>query len=745
MFIKKTVTLLSFIILISSIISQNNIKLYDAKTLEPLAFAHVSITNKLDNKKFQTSSDEFGNVELSNEVTGKVDIEVSHVSYQTLYKTIEIAKINSLYLFPYDEKIEQVVVTANMKDVTTKESIYKIEVIDKEEIESMAANTLEDVLMYHEKFEISHDVLGTSISMQGLGGQNIKIMIDGVPIIGRMNGQIDISKINLNNIDRIEIVEGPLSVIYGSNALAGVINLITKKTSKKKINTALNTFYQTTGNYNIDAQVSYKAKNHFFNLSGGRYFFGGWHDGKYDRDLSWDPKESYFSDFSYVYKTKTDWSNRIKFSYFQDKLLDRKNPSGPFSKADDVWFKTRRIDLAYILSGSYKENFYIHSTNGYNNYQRIKNTYTKDLSTLETSLKENSLFSNFQDTTLLHQYISRTSIAYNNKESKYNYQIGYDLSIETGKGKRFYKDNNKEIILADIVAFATFTYKPIKKLSIQPAIRYGYNSKFTTIPTVSASIKYDFTENLIWRISYGMGFRSPTLKEMYLNFVDINHNIQGNKDLKPEKSHNVSTNLDYTKNIKLHKLNFKLNGFFNHKYDGIILAQKLNSTDETEYTYVNSYKYQTLGFDFDLSYRYKNFNVSNGFSYVGRYNQEKENNKELQQFFFKPIYSLNASYNIKKIGLKFSFFNKLVGGYSDYYLDDNDNFVAVKLNAYDIMDFNISETIWKQRITLTAGIKNILDVKTVNQSIGSGGAHSSRYGTSISTGRSYFVGFKIKY
>ena len=725
--------------------AQSYVKIYDAKTLDPLAFAHVSYTTLADNKHFNTTSDENGKVEFSTDIEGKIYLEITYIGYQSLIKTITLGNVNSLYLFPYDEKIDEVVVTANPVELSTKQSHYKIEIISREEIDSKASNTLEDVLMNNESIELKHDVLGTSITMQGLSGANVKVMIDGVPVIGRMNGEIDISKINLSNIERIEIVEGPLSVIYGSNALAGVINLITKKSQKNVFGANLNLFYQTIGNYNIDAQVSYKFKRHYFSLNGGRYFFGGWNEDKTKRDLSWDPKETYFSDVNYVYRTSKDYFHRIKGSFYTDRMLDRKNRTGPFTKADDQWFKTRRIDVSYMLKGTYKENYYLQSTNAYNNYQRIKNTYTKDLSTLETTLKENSAFSNYQDTTVLHQYISRTSIAYNDKTSKYNYQIGYDLNIETGKGKRFYKDDKKEIVIGDIVVFATFTYKPSDKLSIQPAMRYGYNSKFTTTPTLSASIKYDFTKDFIWRVSYGMGYRAPTLKEMYLSFQDINHNISGNEDLKAEKSHNVSTNIDYYTKLNLHKFRFKLNGFFNHKYDGIILSQTINTTDETEYTYMNAYKYQTLGFDFNIKYNIKNLSINTAFSYIGTYNSEKEQNENLKQFFFKPVYTLNVSYDIKKWGLKISAFNKFTGTYFDYFVDQNKNFVPLKRESYDLLDLTASKTFWKKRIRINAGIKNILDIKSIDQNTGSGGVHSSSTGTQISTGRSYFVGLKFNY
>ena len=82
------------------------------------------------------------------------------------------------------------------------------------------------------------------MSLQGLSGEHIKFLIDGVPVIGRMDGNVDLSQLNMYNVDHIEIVEGPMSVIYGSNALAGAVNIITKENKKAKLTGTTN--YQTT-------------------------------------------------------------------------------------------------------------------------------------------------------------------------------------------------------------------------------------------------------------------------------------------------------------------------------------------------------------------------------------------------------------------------------------------------------------------------------------------------------------------
>ena len=119
-----------------------------------------------------------------------------------------------------------------------------MKLIGKDRIESKAANNLSDILSDELGIRLSNDPsTGTSMSLQGITGENIKILIDGVPVIGRLDGNIDLSQINLDNVSQIEMVEGPMSVIYGSNALGGVINIITENNSHAQYKTSVNSYF----------------------------------------------------------------------------------------------------------------------------------------------------------------------------------------------------------------------------------------------------------------------------------------------------------------------------------------------------------------------------------------------------------------------------------------------------------------------------------------------------------------------
>src|SRR5690606_26026237 len=115
-------------------------------------------------------------------------------------------------------------------------SIYQVEVISAEDIKNQAGNTIADVLNQNLNIQInpSSGTGDSNISMMGLNGSYVKVLVDNIPLVSDsgFGNDIDLTKINLNHVERIEIVKGSMGVDYGNNALAGIINIITKKSSK---------------------------------------------------------------------------------------------------------------------------------------------------------------------------------------------------------------------------------------------------------------------------------------------------------------------------------------------------------------------------------------------------------------------------------------------------------------------------------------------------------------------------------
>ncbi|MFT7010270.1 MAG: outer membrane receptor for ferrienterochelin and colicins, partial [Flavobacteriales bacterium] len=295
---KHLITILLFI-LVGSGFSQNYKVIVVDVSNKVIPFVNTQVTYEFNNQKkeLQTLSNGEGVLFIDTNWIN-VKLKLKHVSYQTKFSTVN-SKNKKVMMYLDNTELTTFVVTGQYSSSSVDESVHKVKVIDSKRIEAQGAVNLQELMEQEMNVRVSQDnTLGSSMSIQGLSGENVKILIDGVPVVGRMNGSIDLSQINLNNIERVEIVEGPLSVNYGTNALAGTINLITKK-NKKKFGARAEGYYETIGQYNFNASVDLAIKSHAFTFSGGRNFFDGYSEVDTSRVQQWRPKEQLFGAIKY--------------------------------------------------------------------------------------------------------------------------------------------------------------------------------------------------------------------------------------------------------------------------------------------------------------------------------------------------------------------------------------------------------------------------------------------------------------
>ena len=131
------------------------------------------------------------------------------------------------------ERLEEVVVTGESQVMSLSKKLFTVGVIDQKGITQLAGNNLADVLTQNLNITIVPDASTgkSTVSMFGLDGEYVKVLIDGIPIASDngIGNNIDISQINLEDVERVEIIEGSAGVLYGDNAVAGVINIVTKR------------------------------------------------------------------------------------------------------------------------------------------------------------------------------------------------------------------------------------------------------------------------------------------------------------------------------------------------------------------------------------------------------------------------------------------------------------------------------------------------------------------------------------
>ena len=193
------------------------------------------ITVSLKNTVFGGMSDGDGNFEFAappGEYTMVVQSVTAH--RKEFPVTIETGREN---VFPNIEvkedinQLEEVVVTGQFSPQSMKNSLYKVRSVNSDQIRQKAPLDVQSLLNTEIGIRLSNDMaLGeTDFELMGMSGNNVKILMDGIPMIDRGSTKQSLSQLDVNRIERVEIVEGPMSVVYGTDALAGVINIITKR------------------------------------------------------------------------------------------------------------------------------------------------------------------------------------------------------------------------------------------------------------------------------------------------------------------------------------------------------------------------------------------------------------------------------------------------------------------------------------------------------------------------------------
>jgi len=722
---------------VCNIHAQNSFLLKDSEMGTVIAGAHVKMTdaNNADNHKYNVSDI---NGKISVPFSGKYKVNISYIGYRTI-DTLLGPGNHTIPLVMLETMLKPVQLVSDFIPRGEDAMVQKVTVIDRQRIEQQGAQNLRDLLSNDLNVRITQDnALGSFVAMQGVGGANVKIMIDGVPVIGRLDGNIDLSQINLNNIERVEIIQGPASAAYGTNALGGIINLITKKDNLKTLEVGATAYYESVGQYNADGNLSFAQKGHTVRLSGGRYFFDGYsYLDSTNRAMQWKPKRQVFGEAQYSYKLK-DMTFRYTGAYFNEKIENKGRPNAPFGiNALDEYYITNRLNNTVAITGYVKRRHHIDITNNYSIFVRNVNTYSKDLVTLDRNLLKGT-----EDKFDL--VMSRGIYTYSGASEKLLVQAGYDINFETGSGPRI-KDGKQNI--GDYAGFASAEYTAWKRFTMKPSLRYGYNSRYR-MPVIPAfSFKIQAHKYVQIRAGYSRGFRAPDLKELFFEFIDVNHNIIGNEALKAESSHNLNGSITFKMNKKAYAFSVEPSGFYNDILNRITLVytDQMSPNGLQVYTNMNIGRYRAAGARINLTFAYKGLSVAGGFTYTG-VSQNVLSQDAGVPFLYYPEARGNVSYTWAKGGLTGNVFYKYNGRQPFLYSDENGETRQGSIQSYNTLDLSITKTFFKKSLRVSVYGKNMLNVRNLIQNgassdggahSGGGGAISSAWGRTVAVGVSY--------
>ena len=647
--------------------------------------------------------------------------------------------------------LDEFVVTGQLVAQSLKNSVYQVRTIDSERIAARGATNLQSILNTELGIRFSNDLtLGTSdIQLMGMSGQNVKILLDGIPMVDRGSTRESLGQIDINTIERIEIVEGPMSVIYGTDALAGVINLITKKVHSGD-NLILNARIQEEtagkeynalskkGTHNESVGVTWQNRSLQFSGNVTRNNFGGWQGNFTGRAKAWMPKDQMLYSAGMRFQ-RNKWNVWYRFNGTDETIMSEGNRNAITLIAADKDYNTYRWFHQVQSELKLNDKLNVNAVLSYTDYSRKTLSTNVDASGRETL----SLEPGAQDKSVFTTTFFRGTALYK-AGSHFSLLAGFDFSDNQSSGARILGS-------PQILEYALFVAPEVKLGSIfklSPGLRFLKNSVYDAPPVIpSVNAKFSISKSLDLRMGYARGFRSPALRELYFDFHDASHSINGNTNLKAEYSNSFNSFLVWQSVRKpAMRLNTTLGGFYNVFHD--LIDTGVDPNDRTQTTYLNIFLFKTTGFTLDNKIFLKNLQASLGGSYIGRYNQfsaDPEQFGTLPEFVWSPEINANLLYRFSRIGASVNLFYKYSGKRPIYETTDQVHVKLAETDGYHMADLTFSKNLGKY-IHLLAGVKNLFNVTNLNNSsTDTGGAHSTGGSVPMSYGRSYFLGLNFQW
>lgn len=418
--------------------------------------------------------------------------------------------------------------------------------------------------------------MGNNMRIKGLSSRYVLFLVDGERMVSEgAGGNVNLDQIDVNNIERIEVINGAASALYGSNAVGAVINVITKN-PVHKFEAGVNGSWQNYNTMKFRADVGSVLKKFSVRAGGFRNSSDGY-------------------DVNGVYAAKyTDYGGDIKMGikpgksgrfninmtgrYFQHETF---NPAGSMN-ATHSFTQT----VAATLGGDYT------SADGRNNI-RASVGYDKyfDFDILER--KDNQ-----KDKVNDAGYISTRILDTYKASEKWEVVGGVEHNHETVFSKKSLGVTPTRKSLDDANLFGQVEFDPIKNLDLVAGARYTYHSQFGSAFSPKFSVMYNVS-GFTFRGGIGTAFRAPSIKELY---YDFDHQgmfwVYGNPDLKAENGLYSSLSVEYTKGT----FNASVSGYYNNIDNKITQYDVVNSLGELEKYYKNVSSATLSGVDVSASY-----------------------------------------------------------------------------------------------------------------------------------------------
>ncbi|TYA74351.1 TonB-dependent receptor plug domain-containing protein [Seonamhaeicola marinus] len=528
------------------------------------------------------------------------------------------------------QDLDEVIISATRTERQLSSLPLPAQIVSKKDIQASNSVRLNDILNEQTGLITIPDFGGgEGIQLQGLDSQYTLMLIDGVPMIGRSAGTFDLNRLTVGNIKQIEIVKGASSSLYGSEALGGVINIITER-PKNGFNGSLDYRIGTFNTGDLNNSLSYKKGKFGISTFINRYCSDGYDLDKSDALKTVDPFYNYTfnSKISYYLNAKTDiyLSGRF-YTQNQDYI-----PSETLSGEADVNEWNAHLKTSHKYNSKWHSYFEFYAT-------RYK---------ADEFLDENN--GNRFSESSFNQFLVRP-------EFRTTFKLNDITSFITGFGLTHETLNRTDFIEKPVFnspyLYAQYDGNLNENINLIVGLRYDDHNKYASQLSPKAAIRYELTKKLAIKGSVGYGFKAPDFRQLYFDFTNssVGYTVLGynalttaiprldtqgeirtlvipvsefENDLKPESSVAYNFGIDYNASSKF---KLSLNLFRNdveNLIDTRVIANKTNG--QNVFSYYNVHKVYTQGLEFNSSWKPNNqLKISGGYQLL--YAKDKEANE----------------------------------------------------------------------------------------------------------------------
>ncbi|MCU0380502.1 MAG: TonB-dependent receptor [Chitinophagaceae bacterium] len=528
----------------------------------------------------------------------------------------------------FDRQLEEVVVTATRSERKLSNVTVPTTLIAQKTIRQSGSLRLHDILGEQTGLFITQS-FGRGVQMQGLSPDYTLILLNGEPLIGRTGGVLDLSRVAVGNIRRIEIVKGPSSSLYGSEALGGVINIITDQATGRKLQADLRYGrFQT-----IDASLNGTIRS-------GKLTAGGFVNHNSSQGYSLKPNSltktvepfwRFTGQGNLAYQFNENSRFNLDLRYAKEQI---QNSIAVQNLGTVVVSKGRETnqDLNILPSYSYRFN------------QRLKTSFRGYLSQFRSqqALEVKNLVQGYDDQ--FRQDFYRI-------ENQTDIHISEKLETNVGGGfiKEYVASNRYDSLStrrANQVGYVFFQqeWRPVERLTLIAGLRFDANQAYASVWSPKLSLQYRINESWSLTGSAGRGFKAPDFRQLYLNFTNVaagSYSVFGSlvakdevlalqsagqidqlmpafeklADLKPETSTGLNAGIQYRYGSSGRvQLNIFRNDISNLILTDII-AFKTNGGQI--FSYLNISEAFTQGFDVEAGWKFwKYLDVSGGYQFL---------------------------------------------------------------------------------------------------------------------------------